>query len=156
MQSSVCRPESDGSMNIDREIAKKVMEMTPYGQRRGEFMMVFWHSKGKEPWIGKRNETAGSYVKFKPEELDPYKQAITEPPKYSTDIGQAFGVVEKMDEDEFEFTLMKSKTNYRAMFVNQRARKSGVGIDKNPATAICLASLAAKKDVEINNGNLHT
>ena len=77
-------------------------------------------------------------------------------PYFNTNIGQAFGVVEKMDEDGFEFTLMKSKTNYRAMFVNQGARKSGGGIDKNPATAICLASLAAKKAVEINNGNLHT
>ena len=103
-------------INIDREIAEKVM-----GYTVGKDFFV-----GHEAMLRQSSSTVRCDV-WRP----------------STDIKQAFEVVEKMDGNGFEFTLMKSKTNYRAMFVNQETRKSGNGIHKNPATAISLAALKA-------------
>ena len=103
-------------MSIDREIAEKVMGYC----ERPVHGIGWWHQAEENRW-------SVAQYSWHP----------------STDIKQAFEVVEKMDENGFEFTLMKSKTNYRAMFVNQETRKSGNGIHKNPATAISLAALKA-------------
>lgn len=135
-------------MNIDREIAE-LMGMTPYGQRRGEHMVVFWYANGKEPWVG-RSQSAGDYVKFKPEELDPYKQAITEPPKYSTDIGQAMGeVVPKMRERGFVYNLEnRIDGTHDCQFHHiESGRWFEMVNHKNPAMAICLAARAAWKEM---------
>ena len=105
-------------MSIDRDIAEKVM-----GYIEGKDLIV-----GRDAWLRQSSSTST------------LRCSVWHP---STDIKQAFEVVEKMDENGFEFTLMKSKTNYRAMFVNQETRKSGNGIHKNPATAISLAALKA-------------
>jgi len=81
---------------MDRWLAEKVMNLVPYGQQRGEYYYIYWYKKGREPWKGSQGLGPENFDCMLGEELDPYKQIIYPPPPYSTDIAQAFMVVEKI------------------------------------------------------------
>jgi len=128
-------------VNIDREIAEKVMGWT---QKRGthEYMFAPGHvwPLNSEWWYESDNNVMRLVEYWQP----------------STDIKQAFEVAEKMRELGFRFHLWESKHSWVAMFLIIIQKPKGsynyekFYYDENadtPAMAICKAALAALKAI---------
>ena len=117
--------EDQSGMNIDREIAEKVMGWKTIN----EFINI-----PSECWV------ASYYYREKLIE-----DATTWSP--STDIEQAFEVVEKMRERSYLFSLW-NRGIYYCSFWSESGCELVRTSDKTPAMAICKATLAALKAVE--------
>lgn len=107
-------------MNIDREIAEKIMGWKSY------------HSKYGEEWC-------------EPDSEIPIVGIVTTLARDwhpSTDIAQAFQVVGKMRERGFYFFMQTNTDDISAHFeIYEPDQKAGSGDAYTPAEAICLAAL---------------